>query len=76
MDQFTEAFGRILDEARKIANISEEDRAALYEEFKAKVYELTHDGHTEAGRAVDEALSWLRARVQLRQSFKRLEGKS
>lgn len=74
-DQYTEAFGRVLEEARKITGISEDERSLLYEEFKARVYELMHDGRTEPGRVVDEALSWLRGRVQLRQSFKRLEGK-
>ncbi|HEY4257636.1 MAG TPA: hypothetical protein VGM66_10505 [Candidatus Udaeobacter sp.] len=39
-EQYTEAFQLVLEEARKIAGISATKRADLYEEFKAKVYEL------------------------------------
>lgn len=73
-NQYAEAFERVLEEAREISGISDDERSILYEEFKTKVYDLLHQ-HSEPGRAVEEALSWLRGRVQLRQSFKRLEGK-
>ena len=75
MAQYDEAFRLVMEEARKISGISEIERTEFYEPLKAKIYELLHDGRTEAGTVADEALSWLRQNAQINQSFNRITGK-
>lgn len=71
-DEYAEAFQLVLEEARKISGISNIERADFYEQLKAKIYELLRDGKTDVGRVADEAISWLRQNVQIKQSMERL----
>jgi hypothetical protein len=64
-DEYAEAFHLVLDEARRMSKISDIERMDFYEPLKAKIYELLRDGKAERGRVADEALSWLRQKVQI-----------
>jgi len=72
LDGYTEAFDLVLAEARTIAGISDLERTDLYEPLKAKIYDLLKEGRTDLHEVTEEALSWLRQQVQIRQSKERL----
>jgi hypothetical protein len=74
--QYSDAFQLVIEEARKISGISEIERTESYELLKTKIYELLHDGHIEPGRVADEALSWLRQKVQVNQSTERVTNRT
>ena len=72
-DEYAEAFQLVLEEARQISGISDIERADLYEPLKAKIYDLLRDPKADRGKLAEEALSWLRQNIQIKQSMKRVQ---
>src|SRR5947209_17019408 len=71
MADYSEAFERVMAEARSVSRISDFERAELYEPLKTVVYDLLRSGAPESDIVVS-AVSWLRQNVQIEQSSKRL----
>lgn len=72
-DEYADAFQQVLAEARKVEGISDIERTEHYEPLKTIVYDMLKSG-MDVGKATDEAVSWLRQNVQVRQSLHRLRG--
>ena len=71
MAEYSEAFQRVMAEARRVSGISHFERAEFYEPLKTVVYDLLRSGAAESSIMVS-AVSWLRQNVQIEQSTKRV----
>lgn len=70
-DELAVAFQRVMEEARKIQDLSDIERTDAYEPLKSKIYELLRRGGGPEEMA-KEAISWLRQRTQVIRSTKRI----